>query len=268
MLFIVMHTNNEYLGRIQQLILEQDVSKAAIVEREGLGASIAEGNDFNIFSAGHMLPRYNKAVIAVLKDKRMARDLLKVIDSDMELKMLNMENKGFICTLPHSEIEGLENTMKKGETMRISDYLKENVIKLDINALEKEDAIIELGEMLREAEPVEDFDSFMRDIFEREKLYTTGIGNEVALPHARTDNVSNFVIALGRSKDGVNFNAIDQQPVKLIFLMGTPQNSGMQSYLHILAHLNRLLQKGSFRQNLINAGSAAEIIEIFKKAEA
>ncbi|MFH1416115.1 MAG: PTS sugar transporter subunit IIA [Elusimicrobiota bacterium] len=267
MLFIVMHTNDEYLSKIHQLIKEQDVIESAIVEREGLGASIAGGNDFNIFNAGHMLPKYNKAVIAVIEDINKAKQILKVINTSIDLKMLNMENKGFICSLPYKEIVGLGKKLKKGEIMKISDYLKEDMVIMDLKAEQKNDAIGELGEIIRKSKSLTDYDSFMRDVFDREDMYTTGIGNEVALPHARTDAVNDFIIAFGRSKKGIEFKSIDQKPVKIVFLMGTPQNSGITNYLHVLAHLNRLLQKNDFRQELINSASPAEIIEIFKKAE-
>ncbi|MFC2060999.1 PTS sugar transporter subunit IIA [Elusimicrobiota bacterium] len=151
--------------------------------------------------------------------------------------------------------------------MRISDYLKKEVMELDLKAQNKEDAVKELGKIICKSKHVINCDDFINDVFAREELCTTGIGNEIALPHARTDNVKEFVIAFGKSDKGVEFKSLDNKPVKLIFLMGTPQAEAMKTYLHILAHLTRLLQKEDFRKQLLNANRPAEIIETFKNKE-
>jgi len=98
-------------------------------------------------------------------------------------------------------------------------------------------------------------------------LASTAIGSQVAIPHARSDNVRSFIIAFGCSREGINFNALDNEPVKLIFLMGTPKEEGINDYLKILAHLTRLLQKETFRESLLKAKSPEEIIEEFEKVE-
>jgi fructose-specific phosphotransferase system IIA component len=128
------------------------------------------------------------------------------------------------------------------------------------------EAIKELAEVLRGAEEVRDFDAFVNDIFEREKDGTTGIGNRVAAPHARTDAVNRFVIAIGKSDEGVDFESIDGEPVKILFLMGTPK-SPLGDYLKMLAHLMRLLKERDFVENLIGAQSASEMISCFCDAE-
>jgi mannitol/fructose-specific phosphotransferase system IIA component (Ntr-type) len=88
----------------------------------------------------------------------------------------------------------------------------------------------------------------------------------IALPHARSEYVDSFVIAIGRVKDGVNFGSLDGEPVRLVFLMGTPKEK-VQSYLKLLAHLTRLLKRESVRSLLFEAETPEEIIEIFKKEE-
>ncbi len=151
--------------------------------------------------------------------------------------------------------------------MKISDYLKEKMIELDLKSENKEETIKELGRILCKSACVNNHDDYINDVFAREELCTTGIGRGIALPHARTDNVNGFVIAFGRSTKGVDFQSLDQKPVKLVFLMGTPQSEEMKIYLHILAHLNRLLQKEDFREQLLKAASPAEIIDAFKNKE-
>ena len=150
--------------------------------------------------------------------------------------------------------------------IKISDYLKEENINLNLAAATKDESIKELAEVFKNNSQVKDFDKFLDDVFERENLGTTGIGLGLALPHARTEAVDSFIIAVGRSDKGIDFNALDGEPVKLVFLMATPKEE-VQSYLKILAHLTRVLKKESFRTKLLEAKTPAEIIEYFKKEE-
>lgn len=151
--------------------------------------------------------------------------------------------------------------------MRISDYLKEKRILLNLKARAKEESIKEIAASLKDSKDVVDFKSFLKDVFAREKLGTTGVGSEIAIPHARTDAVEDFVIAFGRSQEGVEFNSLDGKPVRLIFLMGTPKEEKLNSYLKILARLTRLLKEKSFRNLLLRASKPKEILDGFKRVE-
>ena len=150
--------------------------------------------------------------------------------------------------------------------MNISKYLKEERICLNLEAVEKKAAIRELAGFIHVAKEVTNYKSFLKDVFEREKVGTTGIGDGIAIPHARTDAVSEFVIAFGKSTKGVEFQSLDSKPVKLVFLMGAPKQN-INGYLMILARLTRLLKKFEFRKSLMEASDAKEIIEIFRKTE-
>ncbi|HDN85669.1 MAG: hypothetical protein DRP68_04285 [Candidatus Omnitrophota bacterium] len=151
--------------------------------------------------------------------------------------------------------------------MKVASFLKKERMIMNLEAQTKEEAIKEVANLIKDAPEIIDFESFVKDIFDREALATTAIGSQVAIPHARSDNVKNFVIAFGRSREGIDFNALDNKPVKLIFLMGTPKEEGINDYLKILAHLTRLLQKETFRESLLKAKSPEEIIEEFEKVE-
>lgn len=150
--------------------------------------------------------------------------------------------------------------------MNISKHLKKEQICLNLKATDKKAVIRELANFLRGAKEITDFNSFLKDVFKREKMETTGIGNEIAIPHARTDATSEFVIAFGRSVKGVKFQSLDGQPVKLIFLMATPKQD-IRRYLQILARLTRLLKKADFRKSLMEVSNAKEVKEVFKKTE-
>lgn len=213
---------------------------------------------------------YDKAFVAVIRDEEKVKSLIELVETDLSLLFLNMEDKGFICAFPFHYIKNfeLESLMQKEELkMKVTDYLKENQMDLNLIASSKEDAIKKLGGLLRGAEAVSDYDGFIKDVFERESLNTTGIGHYIAIPHARTNAVKDFVIAFGRVADGLEFAALDKKPVKLILLMGTPKEKGLNGYLRILSSLTRRLDKESFREQLLNASTPKEIIEIFKKVE-
>jgi len=150
--------------------------------------------------------------------------------------------------------------------MRLSDHISEEVVCLYIKSSVKDEAIEELAELLRPSRDITDFDAYLKAVFEREQIGTTGIGKGVAIPHARTDTVSDFVVAVGRSANGVDFQAVDDQPVKLIILMGTPLGK-IGEYLKILAHLSYLLKRGDFVESLMQAADEATVVELFRSNE-
>ena len=97
----------------------------------------------------------------------------------------------------------------------------------------------------------------------RENSMSTGIGFGIGIPHASTELISEVVGALGRSKTGVNFDALDNQPVKIVMLFLVPQGQ-FQKHLHTLAHIAKLLHKADFRQALEQAPDAQAILKVIK----
>jgi PTS system fructose-specific IIC component len=150
--------------------------------------------------------------------------------------------------------------------MTVSDYLSEKFCILDLKATDKESAIKEVAAVLSAGGKLIDSQAFIADVLEREELGSTGIGNNVSIPHARTKAVKGFVIGFGRSTSGIEFKALDGEKVKLIFLMGADP-SELNLYLRILAELSKLLMSNAFRQALLTADSAAEIIAAVRKFE-
>lgn len=150
--------------------------------------------------------------------------------------------------------------------MIVSNYLSEEVCLLDLKATDKESAIREIAEVLVSANKIIDQEAFIKDVLEREELGSTGIGNNVGIPHARTKAVKGFVIGFGRSTSGIEFKALDGEKVNLIFLMGADPNE-LNLYLRILAELSKLLLSSAFRKELISTNSVAEVIATVKKFE-
>ena len=150
--------------------------------------------------------------------------------------------------------------------MDVSDYIKKELVNLNLLSKKKEDAIREIAQLMQNTQEIVDFRRFLEDVFEREKLGTTGIGDEIAIPHARTDAVDRLVIAIGRSTNGVEFKSLDGRKVKLLFLMGTPIGT-VSHYLKILAQLTRLLKREPFREKLLEAQDGEAVVKLFREIE-
>ena len=150
--------------------------------------------------------------------------------------------------------------------VEVKGYIREELINLDLLSEQKDDAIRELVQLMENAEGMVDFERFLEDVFERERLGTTGIGDGIAIPHARTDAVDQLVIAIGRSARGVEFESLDGKKVNLLFLMGTPRGS-VSHYLKILAQLTRLLKENTFRDKLLEARDKERVVSLFREIE-
>lgn len=141
-------------------------------------------------------------------------------------------------------------------TIRISHLLTPQRINLDIQAKSKVEAILEVAEMLRSHPAMKDFTGFFDALIERDKALSTNLGNGIAFPHARCDDVSEIMIAVGRSKEGIAF---DGEKAHLIFVIGTPRST-VSEYLVLVGSTVRLLKNETTRQSLINAETAEDFI--------
>lgn len=147
----------------------------------------------------------------------------------------------------------------------VTDYIQKDFITLHLRSEAKEGAIRELARLMEGAPAMNDLKGFLEDVFERERLGSTGLGDEIALPHARTDAVNQLIIAIGRSRSGVEYESPDGKKVKLFFLMGTPRGS-VSHYLHILAQLTRLLKQSTLKEKLLEAEDRDSFIALFKQS--
>ncbi|NCO60052.1 MAG: PTS fructose transporter subunit IIA [Deltaproteobacteria bacterium CG_4_8_14_3_um_filter_51_11] len=133
--------------------------------------------------------------------------------------------------------------------MLLSDVFKEVNVVPDLSAKDKNGLIEELAEVVVRSEPSIKMQSLVQVLLEREKLGSTGIGDGVAIPHGKLAGIDKPVVAFGRSKKGINFEAMDDQPADLFFLLVAPENtSGM--HLQLLAKIARLLGSSSVRKKL------------------
>lgn len=150
--------------------------------------------------------------------------------------------------------------------MNLSEILTEDCIQLNLEATKKEEAVREMARLAAQSGRISDVETLVDALEAREKLQTTGIGHALAIPHATTEVVRGMVLAMGISPGGVDYNAIDQQPVRLIFLLaGEPR---MQtSFLSVLSKISRFFRKDSFRDEIIQAASPKEILAIIQARE-
>ena len=152
--------------------------------------------------------------------------------------------------------------------MKITGFLCKDAIEVDLQATKKKEMLEELIDKLAAAKKIKENakEKILQAVLDREKLGSTGIGQGVAIPHAKTDKVAEIVCAFGASRKGVEFDALDGEKVYTIFLMIAPQDSaGM--HLKVLAKISRLLKDKFFRQVLREAKTPSEVIKIIKEED-
>ncbi|MCL6584261.1 MAG: PTS sugar transporter subunit IIA [bacterium] len=150
--------------------------------------------------------------------------------------------------------------------MRVLDYLPEEVIEAELKAETKIEVLRELVQLLVNNNKIRNPDKALEVLLEREKLGSTGIGDGVAIPHAKFNDIKNLVAAFGRSRKGVNFESLDNKPAHLFFLFLAPENSATL-HLKILARISRLLKKPTFREALMQAKNSADIYRAIAEEE-
>ncbi len=150
--------------------------------------------------------------------------------------------------------------------MRLSEILSQDLISISLEKTEKISLIHELVDILDRADKLKDRDQVLDAVLKREDIMSTGMGDGVAIPHAKTEGVKELVAAFGISKKGVDFQAIDQKPVKLIFLMVSPPDQ-TGPHLKALSRISRLMHRKNFRDQLARAKSSQQIIDAIKNEE-
>jgi fructose-specific phosphotransferase system IIA component len=148
--------------------------------------------------------------------------------------------------------------------MRLADILQTEYIKIPLNATERDSAIHELMMLL--SNKISDYEQVYQAVLEREKVMTTGVGNGIAIPHCKHGACSEFLIALGISEQGINFNAVDNKDVKLIFLLLGPEDSP-NTHIKLLSRISRLLNSNEIRTELVESKTGMEAHSIIEKAE-
>lgn len=150
--------------------------------------------------------------------------------------------------------------------MKITDLLKKDSINLNVEASNKKELLEQAVELMNNNGNITDKDKYLELVLKREKEGSTGIGEEIAIPHGKGDSVSAPGLAAMVIPNGVDFEALDEKPVKLLFLIAAPNNKD-NVHLEVLSRLSTLLMDEKFRKKLINAKSKEEFLEIIDQAE-
>lgn len=150
--------------------------------------------------------------------------------------------------------------------MNLSEILSENCISLDIRQKSKPDVIEEMAQLATHSGHVYDPPALVEALMARERIQTTGIGHGMAIPHATAEGVRGLVLSLGISRQGIEYDALDGKPVHLIFMLaGEPRLQ--TSFLSILSKISRFFRKAVFRDDVLKAASAEEIVALIRSRE-
>ncbi len=151
--------------------------------------------------------------------------------------------------------------------MKISDLLNEENVVLNLEAKDKYEIIDELVEVVSRSNKVLDKEKVKNCVLEREKVLSTGVGKGFAVPHGKTDAVTDIVIAFGITKNPVDYEALDDQPVRLVLLI-IGRDSLVSSHIKLLSRISRLMNNEEFRESLLSAPSKEDVLTLFRKEEA
>ena len=146
--------------------------------------------------------------------------------------------------------------------LMISKYLNPKLITF-IHAETRDDALKELVDLLDKQKKLDHKDTFYQAILEREKIVSTGIGMGVAVPHAKLADYDTFFIAVGISAQGIGWDAIDGMPVRLIFMIGGPDDRQTE-YLQLLSSLTLAIKDGERRKKMLQLNNPKDMIALFK----
>ena len=151
---------------------------------------------------------------------------------------------------------------KRKDPMKIVNYLDDRLITfLDVET--RDEAIDQLIDSVHRIGSIPNDQTFRKAVLHREQLVTTGIGMGVAIPHAKLGDLDDFFIAIGiQRKKGIDWNALDKAPVRLIFLIGGPDHR-QSEYLQILSHLTMAIKDVERRKELLVAQTAADVVALF-----
>ena len=145
--------------------------------------------------------------------------------------------------------------------MKISEILtKEHIIK-DLKSCDKKSVLEELSNFLKDIGEIPNKENLLLALIEREKLGSTGIGENVAIPHAKIRDIDKIITVFARSQIGVEFESLDQKPVNFIYLILAPENSTGQ-HLKALARISRLFKNPSLRESVLRANETDQIYSI------
>jgi len=150
--------------------------------------------------------------------------------------------------------------------VKISEILTEDFVVVGLDVSTKEDAINALVDIIAKSDKVKNANKVREAVFEREKIMTTGVGKGFAVPHGKTDAVTDIVAAFAVTKKPIDYESLDGEPVRLIFLIVGRDNM-VGPHIKLLSRVSKLMNDNDFREKLLNAKTPREVVELFKTEE-
>ena len=149
--------------------------------------------------------------------------------------------------------------------MNVSEVLKKEHIVTKLNAKTKEEALAALTDVLCATGNIADREAFLKDVLDREAISTTVIGNGIAIPHGKSENVAETTVAVGRLTEPVEWKSVDDKPVEFIVLLAVNEKDKTGLHVRILSEMARKLASEENCRRLLNAKDADEIVSIFSE---
>lgn len=150
--------------------------------------------------------------------------------------------------------------------MDISTHLDRSAIVKDLEVDNKKDLINKLVDLLEPKVSSDQLVKIREAVFMREEIMSTGIGKELAIPHGKCESLNEILAAFAVLDNKVEFDSIDNQPVKMVFLLVGPENQSSQ-HIKLLSRISRLMNSSAFREKLLECEDSNELFETFKAEE-
>lgn len=148
--------------------------------------------------------------------------------------------------------------------LKLTDLLTEDFIRVNLNAKSKNELINEMIKIAQKSPCITDIEKVRKAVFDRENNDSTGIGNGLALPHGKTDGVTDNVVSFAITEKPIEFESKDEQPVRLVFFLVGRDPS---LFIKLLGRISKLIKEESLRFELLNAKTPGEVFRIIKTAE-
>lgn len=150
--------------------------------------------------------------------------------------------------------------------MKISTILQPQYIRHDLVAESKDDVIQAMLDLIQDHPNILDMEKVKIAVFEREKIMSTGVGKGFAIPHGKSEGVTDIVAALAVLKNPIDFQSLDGEPVKLVVLLAA-RDSMVNLHIKLLSRISRLMNKDEFREKLLKAVSSEELFKLIQDEE-
>ncbi len=148
--------------------------------------------------------------------------------------------------------------------LELRNIVSRGCVKVPLQATDKRGVIDELVDLMAEHNEVRNPASLKEAVWTREQTRTTGIGQGLAIPHGKCEGLHELAMAIGKPAEPMDFEAIDQKPVRLIVLLASPPDR-TSDHIQALAHISRMLVSDSFRQSIYDAQSADDLWDLLSQ---